>query len=58
MITFASAAEPFEAQALVAEFAIEAFRNTILPRFARLDQRRADILRASQAARPVRDRRQ
>jgi hypothetical protein len=34
-----SAAEPFEAQALVAEFAIEAFPNPILPRLARLDQR-------------------
>jgi hypothetical protein len=31
-----SAAEPFEAQALVTEFAIDAFRNTILPRLARL----------------------
>jgi hypothetical protein len=37
--------EPFEAQALVAELAVEAFRDAILPRLAGLDQRRADALR-------------
>src|SRR3974390_884300 len=37
--------KPFEAQALVAEFAVEAFRDAILPGFAGLDQRRADALR-------------
>ena len=39
-----SAAEPFEAQAFVAELAVEALRNTILPGLAGLDQRRADPL--------------
>ena len=36
--------KPFEAQALVAELAVEAFRDAILPRLAGLDQRRADPL--------------
>ena len=36
--------KPLEAQALVAEFAVEAFRDAILPGFAGLDQRRADAL--------------
>src|SRR5262249_40488346 len=39
------AAEPFKAQALVAELAVEALCHTILPRFARLDKCRADTLR-------------
>jgi len=37
--------KPFEAQTLVAELAIEALRDAILPRLAGLDQRRADALR-------------
>src|SRR5688572_24305390 len=37
-------AEPFEAQALVAELAVEALRDAILPGLAGLDQRRADPL--------------
>src|ERR1700741_3609360 len=37
--------KPFEAQALIAEFAVEAFRDAILPRLARLDQCRSDALR-------------
>src|SRR5205823_9719509 len=37
--------EPFETQALVAELAIEAFVNAILPRLAGLDQCRVDALR-------------
>src|SRR6266568_4010477 len=37
--------EPFEAQALVAELAVEAFGDAILPRLAGLDQRRIDALR-------------
>jgi hypothetical protein len=37
--------KPFEAQALVAEFAVEAFRDAILPRLPGLDQCRADALR-------------
>jgi len=37
--------KPFEAQTLVAKLAVEAFRDAILPRLARLDQRRADALR-------------
>src|SRR5262245_27989649 len=36
--------KPFEAQALVAEFAVEALRVSILPWLARLDQCRADAL--------------
>ena len=36
--------KPFEAQALVAKLAIEAFRDAILPRLAGLDQRRANAL--------------
>jgi len=38
-------AEPFEAQAFVAELAVEALRDTILPGLARLDQRGGDALR-------------
>src|SRR5262249_28320765 len=41
-LCFGTRAEPFEAEALVAEFAVEAFRDAILPRLARLDQRGAD----------------
>src|SRR6266566_9944516 len=37
--------EPFETQALVAELAVEAFGNAILPRLAGLDQCRIDALR-------------
>ncbi len=37
--------EPFETQALVAELAVEAFGDAILPRLAGLDQRRIDALR-------------
>src|SRR6266511_1116156 len=37
--------EPFETQALVAELAVEAFGDAILPRLAGLDQRRVDALR-------------
>ena len=37
-------AEPFERQALVAKFAIEALRRSILPRFTRIDERRLDAL--------------
>src|SRR5262249_2104451 len=40
-----SAPEPFDAQALVAELAIEALCHAILPRLARLDQRRGYALR-------------
>src|SRR4029077_15099779 len=36
--------KPFEVQALVAELAVEALRDAILPRLARLDQCRADAL--------------
>src|SRR5215475_387563 len=37
--------KPFEAQALVAELAVEALRDAILPRLAGLDQCGADALR-------------
>src|SRR6516165_986805 len=37
--------KPFGAQTLVAELAIEALCDAILPRFAGLDQRRGDALR-------------
>ena len=43
-LCFGTRAEPFEAEALVAEFAVEAFRDAILPRLARLDQRGADAV--------------
>ena len=36
--------KPFEVQALVAELAVEALRDAILPRLARVDQCRADAL--------------
>jgi hypothetical protein len=36
--------ESFETQTLVAELAVEAFGDTILPRLAGLDQRRVDAL--------------
>ena len=55
-----SRAEPFEAQALVAELAVEALRRTVLPRLARIDQRGLDALlddplqeRAGDELRPV-----
>ena len=37
-------AEPFEAQALVAELAVEAFPDAVLPRLPRVDQRGLDAL--------------
>src|SRR6202040_3432718 len=37
--------KPFEAQTLVAELAVEALRDAILPRLAGLDKCRADALR-------------
>ena len=37
--------KPFEAQTLVAELAVEALRDAILPRLAGFDQCRADALR-------------
>ena len=37
-------AEPLQAQALVAELAVEALRRAILPGLAGIDQRRADAL--------------
>ena len=37
-------AEPFEAQALVAELAVETLRRAILPRLARIDQGGLDTL--------------
>ena len=37
--------KPFEAQTLVAELAVEALRDAILPRLAGLDQRRGDAVR-------------
>jgi hypothetical protein len=40
-----SRTKPFKAQTLVAKLAVEAFRDTILPRLAGFDQRRADALR-------------
>jgi hypothetical protein len=40
--------KPFEAQALVEELAVEAFRDAILPRLARLDQCRADAVRIAE----------
>src|ERR1700690_3223517 len=43
-LCLSSRAEPFEAQALVAELAIEALRDAILPGLAGLDQRRTDAL--------------
>jgi hypothetical protein len=36
--------KPFEAQILIAEFAVEALRDPILPRLAGFDQRCADSL--------------
>ena len=42
---FGARAEPFEAEAFIAEFAVEAFADAILPGLARLDQRGADALR-------------
>jgi hypothetical protein len=44
-LRFGTRAEPFEAEALIAEFAVEAFRDAILPRLARFDQCSADALR-------------
>ena len=39
-----SGAEPIEAQAFIAEFAVETFRCAILSGLARIDQCRADTL--------------
>ena len=36
--------EPFEAQALVAELAVEAFADAVLPRLAGIDQGGLDLL--------------
>ncbi len=59
-LCFGPRAEPFEGQALVAEFAVEALRRPILPRLARIDQCRLDALiedpfqqRAGDELRPV-----
>ena len=43
---FGARAEPFEAETFVAEFAVEAFADAILPGLAGLDQRGADALRS------------
>src|SRR5579862_1332585 len=42
---FSARTKPFQAQTLVAEFAVKALRDAILPRLAGLDQCRADPLR-------------
>ena len=41
---FDTVAKPFHRQAFIAEFAIEAFRRSVLPRLARIDQRDVEIL--------------
>jgi hypothetical protein len=43
-LRFGARTKPFEAQTLVAELAVEALRDAILPRLAGLDQCRADTL--------------
>jgi hypothetical protein len=40
--SFGTISEPFEVQTFVSEFPVEAFVGTILPRFARIDQRSFD----------------
>ena len=47
--------EPFEAEAFVAELAVEALRHAILPGFPGLDQRSADPLRADPGQQRLRD---
>ena len=42
---FGARAKPFEAEAFVAELAVEALADAILPRLTGLDQRGADALR-------------
>ena len=42
--SFGPRAEPFEAQAFVTEFAVEALAGRVLPRLARIDQRGVDFL--------------
>ena len=42
---FSARAEPFEAEAFVAELAVEALGDAILPRLTGLDQGDADALR-------------
>ena len=41
---FDAITKPLHRQALVAEFAVEAFRRPVLPRLARIDQRDVEIL--------------
>lgn len=43
-LRFRPRAKPFQGQALVAEFAVEALGRAVLPGLARLDQRRLDAL--------------
>jgi hypothetical protein len=43
-LRFGARTKPFEAQTLVAELAVEALGDAILPRLAGLDQCRADTL--------------
>src|SRR3546814_836145 len=52
---FSPRPEPFEAQALVAELAVEAFAGAILPGLARVDQCRADPLVRDPAEQGLRD---
>src|SRR4051812_31758107 len=44
-LRFGTRAEPFEPEAFIAELAVEAFGDAVLPGLARLDQRGADPLR-------------
>jgi len=44
-LRFRTRAEPFEPEAFIAELAVEAFGDAVLPGLARLDQRGADPLR-------------
>ena len=43
---FLAASKPFQAQTFIAEFVIEALIGGILPRLARVDERRIDVSRA------------
>jgi len=43
-LRFATTAEPFDAQAFVAELAVEALVGTVLPWLARVDQCGLDVL--------------
>ena len=43
---FSTTAEPFDRQALIAELAVEALIGAVLPRLARVDERRLDVLAA------------